>query len=139
MSKPYSFTHGGFLKRNKHAVCIVMILILVVLFLIYMSWGSSSTDLCGCGVHESIQYAKRVPAKEGIKATYSVESPALKAMFESKKEGLSNQFNVMKTKPTMKAIPTKAREGFSNDFIPPQVMRSTGEYAQSPFFGPINL
>ena len=149
---PQSANIGKFFK-SKHTMCILVVLIIIVLCLIYMSWGSStSNEMCGCRLQEGIQYAKRVPAKEGIKATYSVESPALKAMFEgkSKKEGLSSQFNVMKTNPAMKAIPTKTREefqaalrnreGFSNEYMPPQVMRAAKGYTpESPFFGPINL
>ena len=128
----------GDVLKNKHTMCILVVLIGVVLFLIYMSRGSTIVDdFCGCGYQEGIQYAKRVPPKEGLKSTYSVESPALKAMFE--KQG-KEQFNVMKTKTVAKAIPTKAHEKFSNDFVPPQVMRATGgATAQSPFFGPINL
>lgn len=92
-TKLHSVSNDSFFK-SKNMLFILVGLILVVLFLIYMSSGSSSEgeELCGCATvsQEGIQYAKRVPAKEGIKTTYAVESPALKAMFEAgKKEGLT--------------------------------------------------
>ena len=168
--------------------CILVFLITLVLFLIYMSWNSSSddTEFCGCGSQEGIK--KR---KEGIhnKDCSKYTSPALRSMCENGKEGIqyatrtkqpeylqyatrtkqpeylqrtkqpeylqnrnggvSEQFNVMKTKTVNKAIPTKTmegfvssrgREGFSNDFIQPQKMKSLSSVANnSPFFGPINL
>lgn len=150
-----SYSAHGQIRKHKHMMCVLIVLILFVLFLIYMSWNSSAEedDFCGCGSHEGINYANK-KAKEGIKSTYSVESPALKSMFERKerlahKHGIAEQFNVMKTASAPKTLATKTQEytrsgrlptaqekfqaalrnkarseGFSNNFTPPTVMRS---------------
>ena len=164
----HSVMKGDFLK-SKHMSCILVFLITLVLFLIYMSWNSSSeADLCGCGSQEGLNYAKKM--KEGIQSNdcSKYQSPALRSMCEKGKEGIqyatrtktpqeylqhqqskintADQFDVMKTRTVKKAIDTKTmegfvsrREGFSNDFIPPQVLRSSGAQVASPFFGPISL
>lgn len=165
----YSPMKGKFLK-SKHMLCILVFLIVLVLFLIYMSWNSSpDSDMCGCGSQEGLNYANK--KREGIqpKDCSNYQSPALKSMCEQGKEGIqyatrtktpqeylqhqqkrkvnpSDQFDIMRTTTAPKTVTTKTmegfrgREGFSNDFIPPQVLRSSSDnQVQSPFFGPISL
>jgi hypothetical protein len=178
----HSSTKDNFLK-SKHMTCILVFLITLVLFLIYMSWNSSSddTEFCGCnsqegiktrkeGIHnkdcskytspalrsmcehgkEGIQYATRTKQPEYLQyATKTKQPEYLQYATRTKNSGVSEQFNVMKTKTVNKAIPTKTmegfvsgrgREGFSNDFIQPQKMKSSSSAQNnSPFFGPINL
>jgi len=148
-------THSGDFLKSKHMLCILVVLIVVILFLIYMSWDSSAGidgNSCGAGCGcEGIQYAKD-KKKEGL-----YNSPALQAMLGQQKqkerlqqqyakrvqkEGFTQQFDVMKTRTAPKVVPTKAREGFSNDFAPPKVFRASmsgGSTPENPFSGPINL
>lgn len=152
------------LMRDRRTTYVLLFITLAFIgYLAYSKWYRSDMNGCGCmeGIHgakhkakEHIQYAKRVPAKEGIKSTYSVESPALKSMFENeqKKESLSSQFNMMKGRTVNKAIPTKTheefhaavrnhkKEGFSSSYMPPQVMMAAkGATELNPFYGPITL
>lgn len=177
-----SHTGSSETRRSKYMVYLLALLVAIILFLImYSSCGTSSdANSCGC---EGIQYAKRVkddkeslqakmptqpyrqpsrqpypqpPRREGIKSTYTVESPALKAMFGAKESlqsghNMSQQFNIMKSRPADKSIPTKSKEGldykprkpgqerFVNGYTHPPVFRSSGTASQSPFFGPISL
>jgi hypothetical protein len=146
-------TIGHLLKKKHMICCIVVVGLLLAGFFLYKTWKKS--DSCGCKAAEGIQYAKRLKEKEGLSATYTVNSPALKAMFDKSvvKTGgnkMADQFDIMKTNSVAKTIDNKSkeefqaavrnREKFSNDYMPPQVMRaSRNATPQSPFFGNINL
>lgn len=137
------------LMRDSRTTYVLLFALLVIVgFRIYNTYNPHNSR---CDCMEGIQYAKRVPAKEGLKSTYSVESPALKAMFEKNKD-MSSQFNIMKTKSVEKDHPTKTREEFnaalknrskekfSSNYLPPQVMMAAkGATEANPFYGPINL
>lgn len=88
-------------------------------------------------------------------ATYTVQSPALRAMFESSSVSspsqdmyetssqphstISDSFRKMRGSTVPKSMTTSKKEGFSNDFSSFPEPESITNRLDSPFFGPISL
>ena len=100
-------------------------------------------------------FQQAVPPQPIQQATYTVQSPALRAMFESPSvqapsqdmyetssqshSSIADSFGKMRSSTVPKSMTYSKKEGFSNEFSSVAEPESTTGRIDSPFFGPISL